>query len=368
MRIPLLWLALLATVPPPPLTGQTPWFGSSGSRWGDYRGARYPVARLWLERERDYYRRGERLDVRFSVAEDAYVAVIHIDTDGDLDFLYPRSPWDEGYVRGGRSYTLPGVSAAGWLVRGRPGIGYFYLVASPEPLDYRNFSGRRGGGWDWSYAGRSVRGDPFWAMEQISRFLVADPYVPYATDYYSYYVDGRYRYPSYACADRYGASGRGWGWSSAYGPCDRLDYFLREHPYYYDARLYRGDRRDYFRERYGDREPRHGYKEPLDRRSRGVERSAQPAPAPPSVTPRRRDPEPRDARPERRDAPEPRRTPERRPALERRGGERSGATGTPASPRPAPRASDAGRDRAPSTGRAAPRARPAPRDTLPSKR
>src|SRR5690606_4418777 len=131
-----------------------------------------------------------------------------------------------------------------------------------------------------------------------------------------------FRYPSYACADRPLAGQRGWGWHSSYGGCDRLDLLLRDHPYYYDARLYRGDRRAYFRDRYGDTDPRHEYKEPLDRRPGGVrDRVPQPA-APRGVTPRPRDPVPQEARPESGDAARRGSTPARRPSLERRGGTR----------------------------------------------
>jgi len=132
------------------------------------------------------------------------------------------------------------------------------------PLDYSHFQGRAGSGWDWSYAGRSVSGDPFWAMEQITRLLLPRwSNVPYAVDYYSYYIDGVQRYPSYACANRGFDDGWGWGyhtgWSSYYGSCDRLNLFVRNNPYYFDARRYRGDRRVYYRD-YRDWDPRHGFK------------------------------------------------------------------------------------------------------------
>jgi hypothetical protein len=219
-------------------------------------------ARLWVDGDRDQYRAGERLRVRFSTSEDAHVALIHVDPDGRMEFLFPSSPWESDLVRGGRSHSLPRAYQSGLAVRGRPGIGYLYLIASPAPLDYRHFSRGRGSPWDWSYGGQMVRGDPFWAMEQISRLLVPE-YAPYATDYYSYHVGGRHQYPSYACADRYGAVRGGWGWSSSYGPCSRLDLFLRQHPYYYDARRYRGDRRGYLTRTYG-RPPavQHRFKEP----------------------------------------------------------------------------------------------------------
>lgn len=221
-------------------------------------------ARIWVENDRDYFRHGDRLRVRFSTSASSYVAVVHVDPDGYLEFLYPGSPWDEEFVRGGRIHTL---DRTGWgnglLVRGGSGIGYLYVIASPVPLDYSRFQAGRGFGWDWSYAGRRIAGDPFWAMEQLTRMLVpGGGSVPYAVDYYTYYVGGRHAYPRYACASYSGGWGWGYspGWASYYGACNRLDRFVRDNPYYFDSQRYRGDRWRYYRD-YRDWDPRHGYKE-----------------------------------------------------------------------------------------------------------
>ncbi|CAN5846021.1 hypothetical protein BH23GEM8_BH23GEM8_14560 [soil metagenome] len=218
-------------------------------------------ARIWVDGDRAFHRVGDRLRIRFSTSEDAHVALIHVDPDGRLDFLYPANPWDSDYVRGGRYHSLPLSSQGGLTVRTRTGIGYIFMIASPIPLDYRHFSRGRNSPWDWSYAGRNVNGDPFWAMEQISRILLPG-YGPFATDYYSYHVEGRHRYPTFACSDRYGSVRGGWGWSSSYGSCSRQDLFLRRHPDYYDSRLYRGDRRVYIARTYGLPPAQHRFKEP----------------------------------------------------------------------------------------------------------
>lgn len=228
-----------------------------------------PRAEIWVEDDRDYFRRGERLRVAFSTTADSYVAVVHVDPDGNLDFLFPASPWDEQFVRAGRTYALPYSGASnGLMVRGRGGIGYLYIVASPAPLNYSAF--RAGGmrGWDWSYAGRSVTGDPFWAMEQITRMLVPEwSRAPFVVDYYSYHVEGLQRYPAYACSSWGARDAYGWGWSdqwgSSFSSCDRLELFLRDNPYYFDTRRYSGDRRRLYRD-YEASDPRHVYKEPAE--------------------------------------------------------------------------------------------------------
>jgi hypothetical protein len=218
-------------------------------------------ARIWVDGDRAFHRVGDRLRVRFTTSEDAHVALIHVDPDGRLDFLYPANPWESDYVRGGRFHSLPHSSQGALAVRSRTGIGYIFMIASPLPLDYRYFARGRHSPWDWSYAGRNVVGDPFWAMEQISRLLLPD-YGPFATDYFTYHVEGRHRYPTFACSDRYASVRGGWGWSSSYGPCSRQDLFLRQHPNYYDSRLYRGDRRAYIARNYGLPPVQHRFKEP----------------------------------------------------------------------------------------------------------
>lgn len=339
-----LLVALCGSAAAAPLSAQ--WPGQYG-----------PRAQIWVENDRDYFRRGERLRVAFSTSADSYVAVVHVDPDGNMDFLFPVSPWDEQFVRAGRTYSLPyGGASHGLTVRGRGGIGYLYIIASPAPLNYGSF--RAGGGsrgWDWSYAGRTVTGDPFWAMEQVTRMLIPDwGRVPFVVDYYGYHVDGPQRYPAYACSswgsrDSYGY---GWGrndaWGSSFSSCDRLELFLRDNPYYFDTRRYSGDRRRLYSS-YRESDPRHLYKEPAGQvGNRGGGQVRQPAVMPDRVQERV---EPRQERPSTRGterAPEPTRraTPERRAAP---------STGQVAQPRASPPA-----NRAPS---ATPRSRRPPDDS-----
>lgn len=312
-----------------------------------------PQARIWVDGDRDLFRRGDRLQVRFSSNRDAYVAVIHVDTDGTLDFVYPSSPWDDGYIHGGRVYSAAQGRYSSWSVRGHSGIGYLYMIASDRPLDFSYFGGRYSRSWDWSYAGRNVMGDPYLALEQITRMLVPNwDYGGYSVDYYSYHVDRRHRYPTYACGyNRWGVQ-RGWGWTPYYGSCDRVVIFLRQYPGYYDTRRYRGDRRVYLR---GSELPevRHAYKAPA--------RASQ---APAAVTPSTRSAPGSSATPSRSLAPA-ERPARQRPTLERRPEDsrarpaaqrpRSGGSIDSSRPVAAPSGSS-GRD-----GASRPAARPAPR-------
>jgi len=225
--------------------------------------------RVQMENERDLFRPGEVARVLVRATQDAYVAVVHITPDGDVEFLWPRDYDDDGYMRGGAQYAVSSRGGVrGLRIGSGYGIGYVLAVASDEPLDLRrvrDYYYRRSTSWDPNL---NVVGDPFHAMERLARLLVPDYDDGYgAVDWYTYHVGSqRYRYPRYACYDSYGS------WytsrSSYYDGCDRVRVLLVESPYYYDTRYYRGDRSRYYRRWYADDgysgrrgDPQHGYKE-----------------------------------------------------------------------------------------------------------
>jgi hypothetical protein len=300
---------------------------------------------LWVDGRQEIFQRGDPLRLRFRTSRDAYVAILHIDPEGELEFLFPYGPRDENYVRGLRTYSLPDDSwNPYWRVNSRSGIGYFYIIASAEPLDFQRF--QRGSRWDLSSVGSRVRGDPFWVLDQLTHALVASPrYAAHGVDYYSYHVGSRSAYPSFACYDGLGWRERG-SWGAYYGSCDRVRLLLRSHPNYYDSRRYQGDRRVYWRE-IEAAQPLHGFKEPADlpgRPSGGVPARAADPPlgnqldgraAPPPVRPRATTPRADPDRPQERA--EPARPERQRPTLERRSPEQTRERAREQSPeRPAP--------------------------------
>jgi len=303
-------------------------------------GAHDPMrVQIWLDGNRDLVQRGERVRLNLRTTRDAYVTVIHVDTDGVLDFVYPYNPWESHHLRGGRVHQLaPGRTTGAWTVRGNPGIGYFYVIASPVPLDFRSFQQPVGSRWDFSRFGRMVRGDPFMALEAITEMLVPRGMMRgVAVDVYSYHVGSRYPYPSYACYDpMIGARGGGLAWY--YTSCNRLDTMLRRHPGYYDTRRFRGDRTAYVRE-LARLMPTHEYKEPgraagqqtpvAPGRARPTQpagtRPATPATRQPQARPEAQPQRPQQTRPQppqetrpRPQAEEARPQPRQRPRLERR--------------------------------------------------
>jgi hypothetical protein len=307
-----------------------------------------------LENERDLFRPGEVTRVLVRATQDAYVAVVHITPDGDVDFLWPRDYDDDGYMRGGAQYAVTSRGGVrGLRIGSGYGIGYVMAVASDEPLDLRrvrDYYYRRSASWDPTL---NVVGDPFRAMERLARLLVPaydDGYG--AVDWYTYHVGSqRYRYPRYACYESYGP------WytsrSSYYDGCDRVRVLLVESPYYYDTRYYRGDRSRYYRRWYADDgysgrrgDPQHGYKEGgygYDRATgvpnrRPFTRSAE---APPP-RPRGSDGRASDGDQEGGGGSSVRPPTRQRPTLERRPPESEPVrvTGQPREPRPEPRSSE----------------------------
>ena len=102
-----------------------------------------PEPRIWLDRGDDpVLETGDRVRIFYRTEVDAYVVILQIDTDGTTRMLYPRSSTENHYARAGRDYRLLFPRSAYWNVDDRPGVGYFFVVTSPVPLDFRT-SGTR---------------------------------------------------------------------------------------------------------------------------------------------------------------------------------------------------------------------------------
>ena len=223
---------------------------------------------VWMDGNRDLYRPGERMHVRVRSDQDGYLAVFHIDTNGDVDIIYPRSENEEGWIEGGRTLNLGSRGGYDYVrSRGGYGLGYVMAVTLDEPLELwrvRELYGVRTAGWDGN---RSIFGDPFYAMDELVRAIVPEGAYGYeSVDYATYHVgQRRYRYPRYACYDGYGDwyNYRGVYWDD----CDRVRILLVSYPWYYDTHRWRGPRRVYY-ERYYYRtastRPLHRYKERTD--------------------------------------------------------------------------------------------------------
>ncbi|MDQ3555258.1 MAG: DUF4384 domain-containing protein, partial [Gemmatimonadota bacterium] len=238
--------------------------------------------RLWAEEGRDLFRGGERSRLWVRTTDDAYVAVIHLAPDGRLEFLYPSSPWESGYLRRGRDLSIGRAGGGVWTVGRGTGIGYVYAIASTQPLDFRFFRQTRLGGWSFGRGGEVVRGDPFYVFDRVAEQLVPQleggRWNGFDDAIYSYHVGRRHSYPLYSCYDPYAGVVVRSSWGAPLYSCLQMRELLVGYPDYYYAprrnrRVYLSDRRS--------AEPRYRFKEPADARaSRPVAPSARSQPAP----------------------------------------------------------------------------------------
>jgi hypothetical protein len=202
-------------------------------------------ARVWLDRGQEpLLRTGDQVRVYYRTTEDAYVAIFHIDTDGTTSLIFPRSPDEDHFVRGGRDYRLLFPRSPYWYVDDAPGVGYFFVVASPEPFDFSRFRfSRYDVGWDLELVGRQVYRDPYLAMDDYVAALLPDwERVPYALDFTTYNVgEQRFAYPRFLCYDCHGFKPYA-AWNPYYAACTNFRVVIYDDPYFYPARRYRADR------------------------------------------------------------------------------------------------------------------------------
>lgn len=200
------------------------------------------ATRIWFDRGDDpLLERGERVRIYYRASHDAYIAVFHLDTNGTVRLVYPRSPEENHYVPGGRDFRLVFPDSEFWRVMDDPGVGYFFSVASPEPFDFRDFRySPYAGGWDLSEVGRQVFDDPYLAMDAfVARLIPEWEVVPYALDLASYHIEQRYDYPRFLCYDCHGF--RPWqSWNPYLSSCTHVRVVVHADPRDYPTTRVRG--------------------------------------------------------------------------------------------------------------------------------
>ena len=206
-------------------------------------------ARVWLNRGADpVVRRGDRVRVYYRTAQDAYVGIFQIDTNGFVRLLFPRSPSDDHYVRGGRDYRLLFPDSPYWRVDENEGKGYLFVVAATTPLDFSAFSySRYDGGWDLSSVAQNVYGDPYVAMDDFVTTVIPDwEYSGYALDFATYDVGRSHDYPRFLCYDCHGFQPFN-SWNPYGYYCTNFRVVVYDDPYFYPTYRYSGTRVVYVR-------------------------------------------------------------------------------------------------------------------------
>jgi len=229
MRRSALIITLLTTLVAPGLRGQAP---------GDGGGLE---ARVWLDRgDEPVLRRGETVRVFYRATENAYAAIFRIDTDGRISMIVPQDPSADTRLNGGVDYRVIFPTSPVWLVKDDPGVGYLFMVASPEPLDFSAFTFDAEFGWDLRSVADVVYEDPYVAIDDYVAALIPDwESAPYALDFVTYNVGDTYTYPRFLCYDCHEARPYA-SWNPYALSCTSVRVVVWDDPYFYPAYRYSG--------------------------------------------------------------------------------------------------------------------------------
>ncbi len=162
--------------------------------------------RVWMEADEvysedaygyDVYPTVENAVLNVRASRNCYAAVYVVDTAGYIHVVYPMSPYDNTYLRGGRVYRfyLADFDLAGTFDRG---IAYAFAVSSPVRFTYRHYGwGVFAGNFGWQ-----IYGDPYLAARTFYLGLVPPScdYRVIGVSHARFYIREYVRYPSYLCA------------------------------------------------------------------------------------------------------------------------------------------------------------------------
>ena len=194
------------------------------------------VPLVQLQTSQENVNRGERMHVQFVTAQNAFVAILRIDTDGRVRWLYPERPWHDSYVQAGRMLQVRNPACnqgeCAFVIDDYPGQGYIFAVASLFPFDFDTFTN----GDYWAYTtiahrGR-VTGDPFVAVSDLMAHIIPESADSESSfDVYSYHVGRQFEYPRFLCYEchsfvRYPA------WDPYQQSCTRFQVVRYDEPVY----------------------------------------------------------------------------------------------------------------------------------------
>lgn len=231
-----------------PVAAQEPYVDGSYADDGAYQDPAYFVAdsveaRVWLDRgDEPVVEWGDEVRVYYRTSHDAYAAIFRVDTDGRVSLLYPQHPDADPWVVGGRDYRLVFREGSRWEVREDPGVGYFFMVASQQPLDFSLFGFDADEGWDLRGVGETVYEDPYVAIDDYVAAVLPDwETAPYALDFLEYSVGEDHDYPRFLCYDCHGFQSYA-RWDPYARACSSYQVVIWDDPYFYPRFRYMGTR------------------------------------------------------------------------------------------------------------------------------
>ena len=218
------WLAAQVYPPPPPV-GTGPL-----------------EARIWLDRGIDpVFVPGDRPSVYYRAGTDSHLLILHIDTGGVLRLI--NTAGESEVALAGRDYELRFPEPEGWEVEASPGVGYFFVLASRDPVTRDRISG---GQWGVALGGMPIRTDPYVAVDELRRALLPGVGEDYALDFATYHVGESYSYPRFLCFQCHDAQPAE-AWNPYHQTCMDVRVVIFNDPYFYPATRYRGDQVVYAR-------------------------------------------------------------------------------------------------------------------------
>jgi hypothetical protein len=170
-----------------------------------------PNVRVWLD-DKTYFS-GDIIRPYVVADPDAYITVVRVSTDGELQVLYPRLPGEQRRYEPSQfaNDRIPVNTTSSFLVRESRGVGFVFAIASYYRFNYRYYTSGRN--WSTSRLASASRfGSPF----QIVRSFVeeiTEGSDSYSLDYVMYDVSfDQYR-------SRYASRFRGYGYDDYYDLC-----------------------------------------------------------------------------------------------------------------------------------------------------
>ncbi|MDQ3948973.1 MAG: DUF4384 domain-containing protein, partial [Gemmatimonadota bacterium] len=182
---------------------------------------RGPRAQIWTT---DEFGTGNRIRASFRLEDDAYVIVVNVGLDGYANVIFPESPEDDGFMRGGRTYRLPGffpgfannfrASRYARLYNATSAYdgvydryaGYVFIIASWRPMHFQ--VAEELGLWDdYRLAAHEQRLEPYAVMHRFAERLVRGRSRDYTARFarYAAFGGGFARARSFASCLAYGS-------------------------------------------------------------------------------------------------------------------------------------------------------------------
>ncbi len=111
---------------------------------------RYLDVELSTNHDDGEYFEGDNVTLKFRVNQDAFVAIYSVDSRDRVNLIFPASPGDDNFVRGGVTYRIPdGYSDYDLIVSGPEGIENMQIIASRERFPIPDWYGASGLLNDW---------------------------------------------------------------------------------------------------------------------------------------------------------------------------------------------------------------------------